>query len=811
MNSKVLLAVIMLMNVVFAGLAEKRNEFAGQGTLMGKVTDASSGEPMEYVTLALRSLSDSSVVSGSVTDSEGKFEIKGIENGKYFLEINFLGFEKKIISSIVISKQSGKIDLGNIELRPVDTKLNEVVVTGEKAKIEYQLDKRIVNVDKNLEAQGGNAVDALENTPSVQVDAQRNLTLRGSSDFVVLINGKPTVLKGSDALKQLPANAIKQIEVITNPSAKYDADGNAGIINIILKKDKSQGLNGSINATASFNDRQSANVLFNYRKNKLNFFGGIDYADNLYTNTIEINNITIRPEGNLSIYEDIYQFNYNQNKSLKLGFDYDLNDKNSFSISASAGRKGFDHGSDANMHFWDNSGTDDFSVSNNYMGVTGDVLDITADYSYKIAENHDLRISAVYGSWSGLDDLTLVVNETDNQYNPVSLSSQLNYTKDNFNYQFRANVDYTKPFKSGKLEAGLQYRYEYRMEDFVYNNYDISTGGWVENDEYSYYLNYYNDIYSGYATISGNLKGFNYQLGLRTEFFNRNIYVDTETDPYLYDKFMLYPTLHFSKQVKEKHQFQLSYGRRINRPQPWLLNTTPFYVDPNNIFMGNPNLKFEYVDAFEFNYRVGLKKVSLSTQTYLRNTTNAFTALRLMDENGIMTHLLVNAENQLSVGLEQNVDIELFKWWKLSANVNVYNYKLRTLISNSEKTQQVNTWDGRLVSGFNFKTSTRVQATAYYRAKGVDAMGETSGIYTINLAVNQGFLKGKLNLGITGQNLFNTLKFDYTVKTEQFDNCYSITEEGPIVLFNLSYNFNNFQQKNRGRNDDIDFKGGGGF
>jgi hypothetical protein len=182
-----------------------------------------------------------------------------------------------------------------------------------------------------------------------------------------------------------------------------------------------------------------------------------------------------------------------------------------------------------------------------------------------------------------------------------------------------------------------------------------------------------------------------------------------------------------------------------------------------------------------------------------------------MDENGIMTHLLVNAENQLSVGLEQNVDIEILKWWKLSANVNVYNYKLRTLISNSEKTQQVNTWDGRLVSGFNFKTSTRVQATAYYRAKGVDAMGETSGTYTINLAVNQGFLKGKLNLGVTGQNLFNTLKFDYTVKTEQFDNCYSITNEGPIVLFNLSFNFNNFQQKNRGRNDDIDFKGGGGF
>jgi outer membrane receptor protein involved in Fe transport len=400
---------------------------------------------------------------------------------------------------------------------------------------------------------------------------------------------------------------------------------------------------------------------------------------------------------------------------------------------------------------------------------------------------------------------------TDSQFNETGLNSQLNFIKDNFNYQFRCNIDYSLPLATGKFEAGLQYRYEYRMEDFDFKNYNTEIDEWVYNADYSYYLDYSNDILSGYAIYSGKWSGIDYQLGIRSEFFTRNIVVDTENEPYNFDKFMVYPSIHLSKQVKEKHQFQLSYGRRINRPQPWLLNSTPSFIDPYNIFMGDPGLKFEYIDAFEFNYRVSFKKFSLSTQTYFRNTTNAFTAFRLMDEEGIMVHRLANAENQLSFGLEQGIDVDLSKWWKLSGNVNIYNYTLRAMISDQEKTQQVNSWDARLVSNFNLKKGTRFQITLYHRSKGLDAMGETSGFSTLNLAVNQSFLKGKLRTGISAQNLFGLIDFDYTTKTERFDNRYHLYTEKNLVLFNLSYNFNNFQQKNRGRNDDINFKGGGGF
>jgi len=784
---------------------------AGPGNVSGKVIDNNTKTPMEFVTVVLHSATDSSVISGTVTDLDGKFMIANLANGNYYIEINFMGFDKKLISGIEINASKNKLDLGDISLEPMTNLINEVTVTGEKAKIEYQLDKRVVNVDKNLNAQGGTAVEALENTPSVQVDAQGNLTLRGSSDYVVLIDGKPSVVKGSDALKQIPASSIKQIEVITNPSAKYDADGNAGIINIISKKDKLQGLSGNVSASASNMSKTNANALVNYRKGKFNYFLGVDFADNTYNSTLDISNITIKQDGNEYIKEFVNQYSSNDNLAFKTGFDFDPNANNSFSISASLSRQGYDHGSDANYHLWDNNSLNTYNASSNFMDVTGDVVNLTADYRHNFGENHSLSISGVYSSWNGLDDNTLNVKNTDENYSAIDLASLLNFTKDNFNYQLRSNIDYSVPLKTGKLEVGAQYRFESRMEDLLFRNYEVVSGEWTNNNLYSYHQDYANSIYSGYVMFSDKIAGISYQLGLRSEYFARNIIIDTEAEPYDFNKFMVYPSVHLSKQLNDKHQLQFSYGRRINRPQPWLLNNTPSYIDPLNIFKGNPGLKFEYIDAFELNYRATLKKFSISTQTYFRNTTNAFTALRIMDSDGIMNHLLTNADKQVAFGVEQGLNIELKKWWSLNTNVNIYNYTLKTLITTEEKTQKINTWDASLVSNFNFKTGTRFQAMAYYRAKGLDAMGETSGAYTINVSANQSIFKGKMRAGISAENLFNTLKFDYTVKTDQFDNLYRIGVEGPVFVFNLSYNFNNFQQKNRGRNDDINFKDGGGF
>jgi outer membrane receptor protein involved in Fe transport len=328
---------------------------------------------------------------------------------------------------------------------------------------------------------------------------------------------------------------------------------------------------------------------------------------------------------------------------------------------------------------------------------------------------------------------------------------------------------------------------------------------------YTYKLDYKNDIYSGYATFSDTKWGIGYMVGIRTEYFARSISFSNDDTPYKYDKFMLYPSVHLTKTFKEKHQFQLSYSRRINRPQPWLLNKTPGYIDPYNIFKGSPTLEPEFTDAFEMNYRLTHKIMSLSAQTYYRNTTNSFSNRRTLQENGIMIHEFINANSQKSYGVELGLDFTLTKWWQLSSSGSLYHYTLDAQTASGETSRSSNSWDARLIANFSLKWGTKLQTVFYTRGPQIDAQGKNSGFYTVNLGVNQPLMKGKVNLGISAENIFNSIKFDYTSTGENFNNKYAIAAEGMVLRFTASYTFNNFQNKQRGRTDNANFKGGGAF
>lgn len=782
------------------------------GSIYGKVTDASTSKPMEYVNIAVFNALDSTLVTGSITAEGGEFKIDKLPHGEYFVRISFLGFDRKETEKIKISNDQPNFDLGLIQLNTSASNLGEVAVTAEKSKVEYQIDKRVINVDQSVVAKGGSAVNVLENTPSVQVDPQGNLTLRGSSDYIVLIDGKPSVLKGSDALKQINAASIKQIEVITNPSARYDADGQAGIINIIRKKDHLQGLNGTISTSLGTTDKYTANALVNYRKGKINVFAGIDFADNINRAFINIDNASYLPSGNQYLTETVDQYNCNENLTGKAGIDFDLNDKNTFTLSGSYGKQGYDRGSDAFYNFlYEASDVKVYSRSNSYMDVTGNVPNITFDYQHKFKDNQTLSFSSTYSAWDGRDENTLTEEFTNEYFEVIDLQSQLNYVKDNSNFQYRFNADYKQPIGKGTFETGIQYRHEDRMDDLRFFNKNVETNEWIPNEQFTYKLDYLNDIYSGYATYAGTKWGIGYMLGVRSEFFTRQITFSNDSLDYNFDKFMLYPSVHLSKDIKGKHQFQLSYSRRINRPQPWLLNKQPGYIDPYNIFQGSPYLEPEYTDAFELNYRLVYKILTTSVQTYFRNTSNSFNTLRLLQDDGIMVHQLINTDQQQSYGIEGSVDLNLTKWWQLSTGGNLYHYTIESLVENKQNSRDANSWDARLISNFTLKWGSRIQSVLYFQGSGIDAQGTSSGFYVVNLAVNQPIMKGKANIGLSAQNLFDTIKFDYTVSNEKFDNSYMIRAEGPVFILTASYSFNNFQNKQRGRSDDASFKGGGMF
>jgi len=801
-------AVLMLSQVsVFAGNPVPD---AKEGSINGRIVVATTSQPMEYVNIALFRSVDSALITGTISDSTGNFRIDKVAAGDYYLRLTFLGFQDFFTGKIKVLPKAGPNNLGDIKLSVSAAELSGVSVVADREKIEYQIDKRVINVSQDIVAKGGTAVNVLENTPSVQVDPQGNLTLRGSADYVVLIDGKPSVMKGSDALKMINASSIKQIEVITNPSAKYEADGTAGIINIIQKKEKLQGISGTANIGLGTLDKYTANGLINYRKNKINVFAGIDFAKNKYLSEITIDNKSMLENGTQIIHENVEQYNHNDNLSAKAGIDFDMNEKNSFTLSGTYGKQGYDQGAHATYNIlWEEQQATNYFRSNSDLDVTGNVTGLTLDYIHRYGENHTLSFSNNFSSWDGADHNLVSEFSTNSEFGEETLNSALQYKKDNFNYQYRLNADYKIPVKTGTFEAGVQYRYEKREDQNVFENLDIDINQMILNPLYTYDLDYKNDIYSGYATYSDTRWGIGYMLGLRSEYFNRTISFSNDDKPYSYDKFMVYPSVHLTKSIKEKHQFQLSYSRRINRPQPWILNKTPGYIDPNNIFKGSPELEPEFTDAFELNYRVSYKIISLNAQSYFRNTTNSFNTRRTLGDDGIMVHELINADNQQSYGLELGLDFTLTKWWQLSTGGDLYHYTL-SADANSE-TREANSFDARLISNFTLKYGTRIQAVGYVRGPGVDAQGETEGFYTVNLAVNQSLLEGKLNIGLSAQNLFDSIKFDYTATAENYDNTYAIGTEGLALMLTASYTFNNFQNKQRGRADDANFKGGGAF
>jgi len=808
----VVLSVIVSILSVTKSYAENYIPDPNGGTIIGRVLDASTNQPMEYVNIAVFRSSDSALITGTITTPDGHFILEKIASGEYYLRITFLGFENQYIKNVVVNAKSLLADLGDIKLSTTAAELGGVSVVADRAKVEYQIDKRVINVSQDLVAKGGTAVNVLENTPSIQVDPQGNLTLRGSSDYIVLVDGKPSVMKGSEALKTINAASIKQIEVITNPSAKYEADGKAGIINIIQKKEKLEGVNGSASLSLGTRDKYSANILVNYRKKKVNVFAGIDFAKNKYQNVITMDNESYLESGTQYRHEQVEQSMFNDNLGGKIGIDYDLNERNSFSVSGNYSVQGYDRGALATYYYYlEDVEQKSYFKSNSQLDVTGNVPSLNLDYTHKFGENHTLSVSTTYSSWDGVDKNLLSEYATDEMYNELATQSALKYTKDNFNYQYRLNADYKRPIKTGTLEAGFQYRYEYRKDDLLFENLDVETNDWIVNPLYTSELDYNNDIYSGYATFSDKKWGIGYMAGIRTEYFTRAIKFSSDAESYNYDKFMLYPSVHLSKSIKDIHQFQLSYSRRINRPQPYLLTKVPGFIDPYNIFQGSPELEPEFTDAFELNYRVIYKITTLSVQTYYRNTTNSFDNKRTLQENGIMVHQMINADRSQSYGAEFGLDFNLAKWWQLSTSANLYHYTLDAQTSSAETSRSTNTFDARLVSNFSLKWGTKIQAVGYVRGPQIDAQGKNEGFYTVNLAVNQPLMKGKVNVGLSAQNIFNSIKFDYSGSGNNYNSKYAIASEGLVLQFTASYSFNNFQNKQRGRTDDASFKGGGAF
>ena len=774
------------------------NVAAKKFVVRGKVIEADSSTPMGYANVAIFAAADSSVAGGIMTADNGSFELKNLRPGKYYLSVNFIGFAKKTIPLQIFAAKP-ITDLGTIKLQSTDQKIDEVEVVAEKQRVEFKIDRRVVNVSQNIVATGGTAVEVLENTPSVQTDFEGNVTLRGSSNFTVLIDGKPSVVSGSDALRQLPAAGIDKIEIITNPSAKYDPDGDSGIINVVMKRNQKDSFSGLVNMTAGLRDKYRGDANFTYRTKKWDFMLGADFSDmtskgtrNLLQKITSGDTITNRQ----TLADGT---NYHRGHNIKGGIDYMLSPSTSIGLVGTIGT--MEHG-DANSGHQTSTYNlgipttylyEDISSSRNSNYWSGN-LNFIHKFNKK---GHELQ-GLFYFSGENGDDITNQINyNTDANSNPLENDPYKYRSNESpVEHDYRLKLDYALPFnEKDKLEAGYQGRFQKSKEDFVFEEYDYLTGNWINNPKYSSLVDFSEDIHALYGTFSHSNNSFSYQAGLRTEYTDRNLISQRANKTYTFNRFDFFPTLHLSQKFTHDYELQASYSRRLNRPEGYMLEPFPTFMDPHNVRTGNPDLTPEYAGSYELTLLKHLNTSFISLEGYYRHTKDMMTRIQTLGTDGIMYQTMANMNNSYSLGSELMINYEVKPGIRLVASGTFYNYWLKGAISGVSVDQQSTNFDGKLNFDVKLMKNTRMQLMGVYRGPTVSAQGTRDGMYYANASVKQDLLKNRLAATLQVQDIFGTMKFSGTSYGTDFETHFKYKRESQIVQLTLSYKINNFSSK----------------
>lgn len=768
------------------------NVLAKNGKIKGKIVDAVSKSPMEYANISIYRKEDSKLVTGGIASETGTFEIGQLPLGDYYVEANFIGFEKTKVDNVKIAPHSTTVDMGTIELEVSRQQIGAVDVVAERNRIEYKIDKKVINVSQDINAAGGTAVTVLENTPSVEVDIDGNVSLRGSSSFTVLIDGRPSVLSGSDALRQIPSSTIENIEIITNPSVKYDPDGMAGIINIVMKKNILSGFNGIINVNAGTGKRYGSDLTLNYKTKKYNLFFGANWNDNTDEGTMKSTRESTQNDTITYLNTEGKRNQSRGGQQLKGGFDYFLSDKTSVTVSGELGKYNFDGEGGGNLHEYRNPGDFDlYTVQENNSSRQGNYVSATASFLSKFDETgmHKLEGSFNYRNRDGLSYEDINESISDANYSQTNnFLSQVKTTEDENSNDYRLKVDYTLPLQKGaKLEAGIQSRMERETEIFSFSNFGIN------DPRYTSDMDFKEDIHSIYSTYSGKITTLQYMLGLRGEYTKRSIDHSSAAKPYTLDRFDYFPSAHLSYELTNKGQLMSSYSRRIRRPGGRDLDPFPNYMDQYTIRIGNPDLKPEYTDSYEFSYMHKFGNSFISLETFYRTTNDLITRVQELGDDGIFYMSAQNLNRDHSMGGELMGNINVTKWLLVNTSFTLYNYKLKGEVLGESVDRQSTNYSSRLNTTIKFSPDSRMQLTGFYRGPSVSAQGDQKGTMFTNLSYRQEFMKKKLSATLSVRDVLGTAKFEGTSFGDGFKSTFKFQREPRIVMLTLSFKINNYK------------------
>ena len=796
------------------------------GSLAGVVKDSLTAKPVPYAMVSLVLMRSDSVVAGGLTDEKGRFALDELRPAIYVLQVESLGYKKKRSTRIMLSPRNPRPVLPDILLLAQAAALEEVEITAQKEFVELAIDRKVYHTEKVLTAQGGTTVDLLENIPSVEVDMDGNISLRGSGNVNILIDGRPSGLTGPsrDAiLEQIPAASVERIEVITNPSAKYDPDGMVGIINVVLKKNKRLGLNGNLSLSvgsqgayqnspdfgAAPNKYQAAlglnlrnahhNLYLNYSRNHQERFM---YGESLRDNLLLDERLEQQEDGMHSRKSDM----------LRAGVDFYLGALQTLSLGASWNHSIRARENDSYNHIqdFDDSFKEAYRLDN-ISRSPSDNLDLNLNYERKFKrEGQKLDIGGRWSKGNHDDQGDFLQYPTDQDSLPAGEEIITRNTTDGDSRNLVAQVDYVHPFhKKLKLETGYKSILRRIDTDFYTGEYDQDLKRYIEDPSRSNHFLYDEDIHAAYLILGAQLGKVGLQGGLRAEqAFTTSRLVESD-ELFENDYFSLFPSAYFTYKLSEKQELQLSYSRRINRPRTRQLNPFIFYTDPRNLRVGNPFLRPEYSDAYELGYQIRAGKHSLTPSLYFRNTRDVINRLKVVDSLGISTTSYQNLSTARSYGLELIYSGRPADWWTLNGSMRFF----RNEIDGGNIAAELNNsglgWGGRLMSTFKLPKSFTVQLSGFYRGPRQIAQGEISDFFMLSASVQKRFWNDKASLSLQLRDLFDTMRFSIASAGETFVQESLRKRESRMLQLSFSYRFGKQQwdRRRRGRGEgDGDFE-----
>ena len=821
---KNLLALLLILCTISIQAQRPQGRPSQEIHLTGTILDQDTGRPLEYATIVIQKADDPSVVTGGITDIEGKFDIE-VPRGIYNIRVEYISYNTYSADNQRLSQNK---DLGTIRLGLNVEELQAVEVVGERTTVEVRLDKKIYNIGKDLTNSGATISDALNNVPSVDVDIEGNISLRGNGNVRILINGRPSALAGfgsTDALQQLPADAIEKVEVITSPSARYDAEGTAGILNIVLKKEKTLGFNGSINSFIGDPLLAGTTVNGNLRNNTFNLFSTVGYRyregpgngffDNTYTS------------GSFDRITEDRQINrLDRGLNANVGMEFFLTEKSSITGS-----------------FFFRTGSDKDVTDNNTVRFVDTQIDSQTlrseaekeeDRSYQWSMNYINRfdddghqLTADLQIGRDREEVDATIEERNTFPNQDLVAFELVDEEERSN-EFLLQADYVKPMGNGQFEAGFRLDYEEEITDYRLDSLDQASGQLVINESLTNEFTYNEDISAAYTQYGNKYGKFSFLLGLRLENTRLRGQLESEFDPSVLEEELgvdvdvnfdknylgLFPTVNLIYELSENENVTVGYNRRINRPRGWFINPFPSRSSRTNIFQGNPDLDPAFSNTFDLGYLKRWDKVTLSSSVYYQRETGAFervqesTGQTTTDGIEIIRSVPINLSTNERIGGEASILYNPSRKFRLNTSFNIFRFDTEGVFNGVDYGATNTSWFARLGSKVTLPWSIEWQTNAFYRGPFQNAQTETKGIFSLTVAFSKDVLKNNGTITFNVRDVFNSRKRQSFTQTPFFTSDSEFQWRVRQAQISFVYRFNEAKKRNgRGREDFEDEQG----